>query len=94
MPRVLMHVDGEIGRGKPALTEARVRVKLKSGRSLVREAHGARGYPANPASDQELAAKFLDCAGRSLRVDSAGRVLAALAALERLDKVDRLGLTG
>ena len=43
MQRVSMHVDEEIGKGKPSLTEARVRVTLTDGRVLVREAHGARG---------------------------------------------------
>ena len=34
MSRVSMRVDEEIGRGKPALTEARVRITLKDGRTL------------------------------------------------------------
>ncbi|HXT70458.1 MAG TPA: MmgE/PrpD family protein [Vicinamibacterales bacterium] len=64
MPRVTMRVDPEIGGSKPALTEARVRVGLKDGRILTKEAHGARGYPTNPASAAELEAKFLSCATR------------------------------
>ena len=74
MSRVTMRVDDEIGRGKPALTEARVRVTLKDGRTLAQDAHGARGYPANPASDAELDAKFLACAGRALPAESGQRV--------------------
>ena len=64
MSRVTMRVDQEIGRGKPSLTEARVRVILTDGRALVREAHGARGYPAHPASAGELEQKFVACASR------------------------------
>ena len=76
MPRVTMRVDEAIGQGKPPLTEARVRVRLKDGRSLVQEAHGARGYPANPANADQLAAKFLACASRAIgkpRADALAR---------------------
>ena len=48
MPRVTMRVDPEVGKGAPALTEARVRVHLKNGRTLSQDAHGARGYPERP----------------------------------------------
>ena len=74
MERVSMHVDEAIGAGRPALTEARVRVRLRNGKELVQEAHGARGYPANPASEADLRAKFLSCAGRVLHADAAARV--------------------
>lgn len=71
MPRVSMRVDKEIGVGKPALTEARVTIFLKGGRVLRREAHGARGYPANPASPAELRTKFMSCASRVLSEQAA-----------------------
>ncbi len=71
MPRVAMHVDEEIGRGKPALTESRVRITLRSGRVLTQDAHGARGYPAHPASAAELEAKFLECATRAMLASDA-----------------------
>jgi 2-methylcitrate dehydratase PrpD len=76
IPRVSMRVDEEIGRGKPALTEARVRVTLKSGRTLVQEAHGARGYPSNPASAADLESKFLSCAIRAVPASDAHAILA------------------
>jgi 2-methylcitrate dehydratase PrpD len=78
MPRVNMHVDDEIGKGKPSLTEARVRVTLSDGRMLVREAYGARGYPEKPASAAELEGKFLACARRAVPNAEAQRILAAL----------------
>ena len=36
---------------------------------LAQDAHGARGYPERPASDDELDAKFMACATR----DAVGR---------------------
>jgi 2-methylcitrate dehydratase PrpD len=84
MPRVAMRVDAAIGTGKPALTEARVHVRLNDGRMLVQDAHGARGYPSNPASQDELDAKFLACAGTVLRQPAAGDLLRRLRGLETM----------
>lgn len=83
MPRVTMRVDEQIGAGKPALTEARVHVRLTDGRVLSRDAHGARGYPSNPASSLELDAKFLACAGRVMSNEQARLLLGRLQRLER-----------
>jgi 2-methylcitrate dehydratase PrpD len=82
MPRVTMRVDDAIGRGKPALTEARVRVLLTNGRVISREAHGARGYPDRPAGDAELDAKFLACAERALTALQSQAALRAMRAIE------------
>jgi 2-methylcitrate dehydratase PrpD len=83
MSRVTMHVDEEIGKGKPSLTEARVRVTLSDGRVLVREAHGARGYPEKPATPAELEAKFLACAGRAVPDEQVQRMLSVLRDFEQ-----------
>jgi 2-methylcitrate dehydratase PrpD len=82
MARVTMRVSEEIGRGKPALTEARVRITLKDGRTLAQDAHGARGYPDNPASDDELAAKFMACAAVAVAEPRAAAILDWLRSLE------------
>jgi 2-methylcitrate dehydratase PrpD len=82
MARVSMRVDEEIGRGRPSLTEARVHVRLRDGRTLTKEAHGARGYPATPASQSELDTKFLGCAKRVLSGDDATALLARLKTLD------------
>jgi len=87
MSRVSMRVDDAIGAGKPSLTEARVTVRLRDGRALVREAHGARGYPADPASADQLAAKFLACAVRALGAAQAADLLSRLAAIGDLGSV-------
>jgi 2-methylcitrate dehydratase PrpD len=87
MPRVTMRVDDAIGRGKPALTEARVRVRLADGRVLAQDAHGARGYPANPAADEELAAKVHACARRALTAPEAETAFRAIRAIEDVHNV-------
>jgi 2-methylcitrate dehydratase PrpD len=79
MERVTMRVDQAIGAGKPALTEARVRVRLKNGAELTKEAHGARGYPANPAGTAELRQKFVGCAGRVMDDEAAARLFERLS---------------
>jgi len=90
MPRVTMKVDPSLDGVAPPLTQARVAITLKDGRVLSRQASGARGYPANPASDAELETKFLACARRALPDDAAGRALSLLREIERLDDLGAL----
>jgi 2-methylcitrate dehydratase PrpD len=80
--RVEMSVDPSLDSGAPPLTQARVQVTLKDGRVLGAAANGARGYPDRPATSEQLAAKFLSCAGAAL---SDARARQALAALQRID---------
>jgi len=90
MQKVSMRVDPEVGKGAPALTEARVHVHLKNGRTLSQDAHGARGYPERPASDAELDAKFMACATRVCSKEKAAQLLKWLRRFESL--YDLLGL--
>jgi len=85
MPRVTMHVDPSLDGLGPPLTQARIAITLRNGRVLTRHADGARGYPAHPASDAELDAKFLACAGRALSAPSAARALELLRTIETLE---------
>jgi 2-methylcitrate dehydratase PrpD len=80
--RVLMEVDPTLDPLSPALTQARVRVRLTDGRELVASANGARGYPEHPATEDELEGKFLACAGRVLSGAGAARALAAVRGIE------------
>jgi len=84
MPRVVMRVDPSLDGVGPPLTAARLAVTLRGGRVLRQEAHGARGYPERPASDEELESKFRACAKRALSEDTAGRALEILRRLEVL----------
>ncbi|MFI5178068.1 MAG: MmgE/PrpD family protein [Vicinamibacterales bacterium] len=90
MPSVSMRVDPDVGKGAPALTEARVRVYLRDGRTLAQDAHGARGYPDRPASDAELDAKFTACATRVLSAEKAGELLSVLRRFEQLQDLRAL----
>jgi 2-methylcitrate dehydratase PrpD len=86
-PRVTMRVDPSLGRDAPALTQARVRVRLRDGRIVEQAADGARGYPERPATTEELETKFRTCATRALTEPSAERALAALRKLETIDDI-------
>ncbi len=90
MPRVRMNVDPALGVDAPSLTQARVRIHLRDGRTLTGAANGARGYPENPASDAELDAKFLSCATRTLSEAPAREALALLRNLEQLADIREL----
>ena len=87
MARVNMGVDEALGRSAPPLTEARVHVRLRGGRTLVRDVKGARGTPGRPASPEEVDAKFLACARRVLRDSEAARLLDSLRHFEDLSDV-------
>ena len=87
MPRVSMRVDPLLdGSGLP-LTQARVNIRLRDGRVLTEPANGARGYPARPASDDELDAKFLQCARRALPEVSCQSALALLRDIEQVTEI-------
>ena len=88
--RVVMHVDEEIGSGAPPLTQALVSVRLRSGRVVSMRANGARGYPEQPASAEELEAKFRANAERACAPDAVEAALAALARFDELPDVRRL----
>ena len=82
--RVTMRVDPTLDATAPSLTQARVTVRLRGGRVLTASANGARGYPERPASDDELAVKFMSCATQTL---SAPRCADALTHLRAIDSI-------
>jgi 2-methylcitrate dehydratase PrpD len=90
LQRITMRVDETLGVNEPPLTQCRVHVHLRDGRTLIEAANGARGYPANPASDDELSTKFLSCATRTLSQQSAEQTLALLRHLEEMTDVREL----
>ena len=82
VPLVTMRADDRLGRESPPLTEARVTVRLAGGRTLERFVRGARGYPAQPASRDELDAKFTACARRAVPAEAAAAALDFLRTLD------------
>ena len=87
MPRVAMRVDPSLDGLAEPLTQARVSIRLRDGRVLTQRANGARGYPAQPATDTELDAKFLACARRTLPEKSAATALQMLRTFEKIKDV-------
>ena len=85
MPRIAMRVDPSLDASGPPLTQARIAIQLRGGRTVSQAANGARGYPERPASAAELGAKFMACARRALP-DTAAR--SALAMLQEIDTLD------
>jgi hypothetical protein len=53
-------------------------------------ADGARGYPARPASDEELATKFLSCAVRAIPREQAELALAAIRRIASIGDITEL----
>ena len=90
MPLVSMRVDAAFDGSGPPLTQARVAIRLRDGRTLTREARGARGYPEQPPTDDELGAKFIGCATRTIPEASAERALALLRTVDEIDDVRAL----
>jgi 2-methylcitrate dehydratase PrpD len=88
--KVKMCVDATLDASAPPLTQARVAVRLRDGRVLKADANGARGYPERPASDDELAAKFLSCAARALPEAPAAGALAAIREIETIANVSTM----
>ena len=64
MPRVSLRANAAFDTAAP-LSQARVTVRLRDGREWSQQADGARGYPGR-LTDEELSAKFEDCAARTL----------------------------
>ena len=82
-----MRVDPSLDASAPALTQARVTVRLRDGRVLTARANGARGYHERPAGEAALATKFLSCARETLSESAAGEALAALRGIESVADV-------
>jgi 2-methylcitrate dehydratase PrpD len=60
-------------------------VTLKDGRRLHEQGDVARGHPENPMPDDELVAKFHECAAEALSRDQADRIVETVWRLEDLE---------
>jgi 2-methylcitrate dehydratase PrpD len=93
VPRVAMRVDTTMDGAAPPLTQARISITLRDGRVLECDAQGARGYPERPATDEDLAAKFLACASRAMPDAAAARALEQIRAIEQMTSLRALTAT-
>jgi 2-methylcitrate dehydratase PrpD len=88
MPRVSMRANQAFDHSAP-LSQARVTVRLRDGRTLTAMAEGARGYPGR-LSEEELAAKFLGCAAPVLTESGAREAWAAVRDLDNAERVEAI----
>ena len=73
--RVVMCADENVGRNVAPLTQARIVVCLRDGRTIERFVDGARGYPKKPATTGELNQKFRRCGERAIQAESVSKAL-------------------
>ncbi len=90
MGRITMVVDPGLPEGVEQHAWSRVTVRLRDGRTLSREARGARGHPDTPLSDAALREKFLACAKAVLSADEAEGVAEQLGHLEDIPDIRAL----
>jgi 2-methylcitrate dehydratase PrpD len=88
--RITMRVDPTLDAAAPSLTQARVTVRLRDGRTLTATANGARGYPERPAGDEQLATKFTACATQTLSLSQAAALLEMLRGIESVRDIGAL----
>jgi 2-methylcitrate dehydratase PrpD len=67
-----------------------VKVKLRGGSELVREVEWPKGYPYNPMTWDEVAAKFKDCAEGALSQTKIDQSIEMLSNMETLDSISGL----
>ncbi|HEY3243309.1 MAG TPA: MmgE/PrpD family protein [Phycisphaerae bacterium] len=88
LPLVTLRANPVFDAAAP-LSQANVTVRLKDGRSWADRADGARGYPGR-LNDDELNAKFMGCAQRSLSETAAAQALNAVRAIETAPNITAL----
>jgi 2-methylcitrate dehydratase PrpD len=64
-----------------------VTVKMKNGQEFAREVRYARGDPANPLSESELAEKFRDCARQVLSPAQIERCAELVSGMQKLKDI-------
>ena len=66
IPRTVVHQDVELYERVKNSMPGRVTVRTKDGRELTAEVLYPKGNPANPLTEEEFEAKFIDMAARVL----------------------------
>lgn len=85
--RVRMNLDDNLKKTDAAGRPCRVTIRLKNGETLSREAQHAKGGPEFPMTEDELRAKFLDCAQEALSRESAQQALHSIEKLETITDI-------
>lgn len=85
--RVQMKLDPDLKKTDAAGRPCRVTIRLKDGRTLSREAQHARGGPELPLTEEELRAKFMECAVQAIDRGAAEKALTDIERLETLSDI-------
>jgi len=88
--RVTMRADPTLKTDDPGGRPCRVTIRLKDGQSLSRYAEHAKGSAAAPMTDDELKAKFTECARIALSAAASERALALVEGVEKVENVRSL----
>jgi len=88
--RTVVHQDEDLFRQVTNSMPGRVTVRTKDGRELTDEVLYPKGNPANPLTEDEFAAKFMNMAVRVLGHDEANELYQRARQLERVDNVAEL----
>jgi 2-methylcitrate dehydratase PrpD len=75
----------------PATSAPSVEIRTRDGRLLTHTPDGVPGDPRNPASQEQLEAKFRDCVSFAAKPIQADAVEQFIAAVRDLDQVDDFG---
>ncbi len=67
-----------------------VSITLHDGRMLERRVTEPKGSPGNPLTDNQVASKFIDCAGLAVSHELAYKIMAKIMELEKLDNLTEL----
>jgi 2-methylcitrate dehydratase PrpD len=90
IPRIELRPDPAADSAGPHRMLSRVTVLLRDGRVISGNGDAARGHPNNPMTEEEVLAKFRDCAMWSGRADGAANILGMVEHLEELESLDEL----
>jgi 2-methylcitrate dehydratase len=85
--RVRMKLDTSLKKTDPAGRPCRVTVRAKNGQVYCREAQHAKGGPEFPMTEDELKAKFTECARQVLDDSATEQALETIRHLETLEDV-------
>ena len=85
--KVDMRVDKNLKAANAGSRPCRLTVRLKNGPTQVREVQHAKGSPEVPMTQEELKAKFAECARRAIDESASARALATIERLETLENV-------
>ena len=88
--RVAVHIDDDVEGQYPKRRGAVASVKLKDGRSLVRECFNLRGSPAKPVTFVEIENKFRENASSCFGSDVVTELIGDLARLDEIGDISHL----